>query len=210
VTDGSGRTVVAAFDFDGTITYRDTLFAFLLHLAGPWRLVLHSIPLLPVLTGYALKIIPNGAAKERVLSRFLSGMPEKRLQESAERFARANIPALVRKQALERLAWHRSQGHRCVVVSASIEDYVAPWASRAGFDDVIATRLQRDNDGRLTGCYDGKNCYGPEKVRRLRDLLGNVGQLELYAYGDSRGDRELLELADHAYFRKMPGMNDGD
>lgn len=210
MTEAHQSTVVAAFDFDGTITYRDTLFGFLLYLVGPWRLLVNAIPLLPVLTGYALKLIPNSVAKEHVLSRFLAGMSAQMLKKSSEGFASRYIPSMVRKQALERLAWHRSQGHRCVVISASIEDYVAPWAYTAGFDDVIATRLQRNNDGRLTGCYDGQNCYGPEKVRRLLNLLGDVDHLELYAYGDSRGDRELLELADHAYYKKMPGIGDGE
>jgi HAD superfamily hydrolase (TIGR01490 family) len=210
VSEQQNGTIVAVFDFDGTITYRDTLFSFLLYLVGPWRLFLNTIPLLPTLSGYAIKLIPNSVAKERVFIRFLAGMPEGIVLEYANRFAETRVPSLVRENALKRLAWHRQQGHRCVVVSASIEDYVAPWAYAAGFDDVIATRLQRGNDGALTGCYDGQNCYGPEKVRRLRELLGDTTNLELYAYGDSRGDRELLALADHAYYKKMPGMSDGD
>lgn len=204
MTNTPKSAVVATFDFDGTITYRDTLFAFLLYFAGPWRLLLTTIPLLPILSGYVFKLIPNGVAKEKVLSRFLAGLPEKQLEKVARDFASRRIPVLVRKSALKRLAWHREQGHRCVVISASIEDYVAPWAYEAGFDDVIATRMQRDNDARLTGCYDGQNCYGPEKVRRLRELVGDLEQMEIYAYGDSRGDRELLALADHAYYKKMP------
>jgi len=201
--------VVAAFDFDGTITYRDTLFDFLWQLAGPFQFVRKSLPLLPTLLGYALKLIPNSVAKEKVFIGFLGGMPSEELAKAATSFASRRIPRMVRANALERLAWHRQQGHRCVVVSASMEDYVSPWALAAGFDDVIATRLQRDYDGKLTGCYDGKNCYGPEKVRRLQELLGGVQGVELYAYGDSGGDRELLALADHAYYKKIPGVRSG-
>jgi HAD superfamily phosphoserine phosphatase-like hydrolase len=91
-----------------------------------------------------------------------------------------------------------------VVISASIEHYVAPWAYAAGFDDVIATCLALDGDGRVTGHYAGENCYGAEKERRLRALLGAREDFEIYAYGDSRGDRELLTLADHAWYRDMP------
>ena len=202
------RQVVAAFDFDGTVTYHDTLSVFLRQIAAPWRLALNTLRLAPTLFGYALRLIPNGAAKERVLHRFLAGMPQEALTREGERFARERIPALLRPQAMMRLAWHRRQGHRCIVVSASIEDYVAPWARAAGFDAVIATRLARDDNGCITGYYDGGNCYGSEKARRLQALLGEAG-VELYAYGDSRGDREMLAMADHAYYREMPGEGDG-
>ncbi len=202
------RQVVAAFDFDGTVTYHETLSAFLRQVVTPWRFALNTLLLLPTLLGYALRLIPNGMAKERLLRRFLAGMPQARLAREGERFARERIPALLRPQALARLAWHRRQGHRCVVVSASIEDYVAPWALAAGFDAVIATRLERDGAGRVTGRYDGGNCYGAEKARRLRALLGEAA-VELYAYGDSRGDRELLAMAEHAYYRTMPGEGEG-
>ena len=202
------RQVVAAFDFDGTVTHRETLSAFLWQVTVPWRFALNTFLLLPTLLGYLLRLIPNSVAKERLLRRFLAGMSREVLAREGERFAHERIPALLRPQAVTRLAWHRRQGHRCVVVSASIEDYVAPWALAAGFDAVIATRLETDGVGRVTGRYDGGNCYGAEKARRLRALLGEAA-VELYAYGDSRGDREMLAMADHAYYREMPGEGKG-
>jgi HAD superfamily hydrolase (TIGR01490 family) len=203
------RPVVAAFDFDGTLTYRDTLLPFLLRLAGWGGLVRGAVPLLPTLLGYALRLTPNDVAKERVLQRFLGGMEGEELHRAGARYADEQLPALVRPAALARLRWHQAQGHRCVVISASIEHYVAPWARAAGCHDVIATRLALDGTSRVTGRYDGKNCYGMEKERRLRELLGVCEDFEIYAYGDSRGDRELLALADHAYYRTMPGEEYG-
>jgi HAD superfamily hydrolase (TIGR01490 family) len=114
------------------------------------------------------------------------------------------LPGLLREEALQRLAWHRRQGHRCVVISASLGVYVQPWALQAGFDEVIASRLETTADGCVTGKLAQGNCYGAEKVRRLEALLGDRAGYTLYAYGDSRGDRELLSLADHAYYRRMP------
>lgn len=205
----SVRPVVAAFDFDGTITCRDTLRPFLLRLAGWDGLVRGAVPLLPTLLGYGLRLTPNDVAKERVLRRFLGGMDNEALHRAGARYAGEQLPAMVRPAALARLRWHQSQRHRCVVISASIEHYVAPWARSAGFDDVLATRLALDGDGRVTGSYDGANCYGAEKVRRLREVLGVCEDYEIYAYGDSLGDRELLALADHAYYRTMPGEGNG-
>jgi HAD superfamily hydrolase (TIGR01490 family) len=202
------RSIVAAFDFDGTLTYRDTLLPFLLRLAGWGGVLRGAVPLLPTLLGYALRLLPNDVAKERVLRRFLAGMDGEELHRAGERYAQEELPARIRPAALARLQWHQAQGHRCVVISASIEHYVAPWARAAGFDDVIATRLALDGNGRLTGRYDGANCYGVEKVRRLCALLDGCENHEIHAYGDSRGDRELLALADHAWFRTMPGAAD--
>lgn len=204
MTAAARPDIVAAFDFDGTITYRDTLLPFLLRLRGWGGVLRGALSLLPTLTGFALRLVPRDVAKERVLTRFLAGMTEAELRRLGAEYARQGIPRQVRPQALARLAWHKQRGHRCIVISASIEHYVLPWAQAAGFDDVIATRLATDAAGHLTGRYEGSNCYGPEKSRRLLVLLGRRAGCEIHAYGDSRGDRELLALADHAWYRTMP------
>lgn len=195
---------MAAFDFDGTLTRRDTLLPFLRYLLGEARLMRLALKLSPTLLGYGFGWIDNGTAKERVFMQTLKGMAFKHLEAEGERFARLVVPGLTREAALRRLEWHKRQGHRCIAISASLELYVAPWAREAGFDDVIATRLEVLEDGRVTGKLAGKNCYGPEKVARLEALLGPLEKVALHAYGDSRGDRELLSAARHAYYRAFP------
>jgi len=199
-----GKPVVAAFDFDGTLTRRDTLLPFLLYLLGGAQVLRDALVLSPTLVGYGLGMIRNGVAKERVLTRCLAGMRMHELQQEAERFAALTLPGLLRQEALQRFDWHKQQGHRCVVISASLDIYVRPWALKAGFDDVIATHLETLKDGSVTGKLLGGNCFGIEKVRRLETLLGTRNCYTLYAYGDSRGDKELLSAADHAYYQKMP------
>lgn len=201
----ASKPVVAAFDFDGTVTRRETLGPFLLHTLGAVRVAGDALVLSPTLAGYALGLIRNDVAKERVFVRCLGGMQVDRLRQQAERFAATALPRLIRREAMQRLAWHKRQGHRCVVISASLELYVKPWAIGAGFDSVIATRIETLPDGTTSGRLAGSNCYGIEKVRQLEALLGGRSGYTLYAYGDSRGDRELLAAADHAYYRRMPG-----
>ena len=101
-----------------------------------------------------------------------------------------------RPEILERLRWHRSEGHEIVIVSASLDSYLTPLAPRLGVDHVISTSLEVDQSGLVTGRLAGGNVRGPEKARRLRAWLGD-GPLELWAYGDSSGDDELLAMADH-------------
>jgi HAD superfamily hydrolase (TIGR01490 family) len=198
------KPVVAAFDFDGTLTRRDTLLPFLLHTLGTVSVVRHALMLSPTLAGYGLGMIDNGVAKERVFIRCLGGMHLAELQQHGDRFATNVLPGLLRDEALRRLEWHQLQGHRCVVVSASLDLYVRPWAIKAGFDDVIATRLEMRDDRCTTGRLSGANCFGIEKLVRLETLLGKRERYNLYAYGDSRGDKELLAYADYAYYRLIP------
>ncbi|MDH5784997.1 MAG: HAD-IB family hydrolase [Chromatiales bacterium] len=192
--------VVALFDFDGTVTTRDSLLPFLWHLLGPWKLMRYAFILSPLLIGYALRLIPNGVAKERLLGRMVGGMLLTRLQGEAQRFARDILPRLVRRSCAERIAWHQAQGHRVIIVSASLELYLRPWAVSQGIGDVLATRLA-EVQGRAADHFDGVNCYGGEKAQRVQEYLGDLSKLEIYAYGDSRGDREMLSMADHAYYR---------
>jgi phosphatidylglycerophosphatase C len=199
----SAKPVVAAFDFDGTLTRRETLLPFLLYTLGAVSVARHALVLAPTLAGYGLGLIRNDVAKERVLMRCLNGMSIDALRKTGGRFAAEVLPGLLREQAMQRYEWHKRQGHRCVVISASMEIYVRPWAIKAGFDDVIATRLETQEGGSISGKLSGANCYGIEKVRRLEELLGPRNAFTLYAYGDSRGDRELLSRADYAYYKNF-------
>ncbi len=200
---GVEKPVVAAFDFDGTLTHRDTLVPFLLQVVGLGHFVRNAFVLLPTLSAYGLRIIRNDVAKQRVLSRFFAGMHIDTLRGKATEFAEHQLPGLIRPEAARRFAWHKQQGHRCIVISASLEIYVRPWALSKGFDDVLATQLETRADGSVSGNLLGENCFGSEKVKRLDALLGARSSYILYAYGDSRGDKELLSVADHAYYRKM-------
>ena len=197
------KPVIAAFDFDGTLTRRDTLFPFLLHVAGPVKFSYKILLLLVTLAGYALGLIRNDKAKVKVLRCFLANIEMASLQQYAQQFAEQKLPSRLRSEAMQRLAWHRQQGHRCVVVSASLEIYLRPWASKAGFDDILGSRLETLADGRTTGNLLGENCFGAEKMRRLETLLGSREGYTLYAYGDSRGDKELLSAADYPFYKKF-------
>ena len=192
--------IVAVFDFDGTLTQRDTLLPFFRFVVGRSRFLWGIIRMSPVLLGYTLKLIPNWRAKESLLTYFLGGQSEKQSCHIAEKFAVQKIPALLRTETVERLLWHQAQNHQTILVSASLEIYLLPWAKTMGFDQVMGTRLAVRN-GRLTGIIIGQNCYGAEKVKRLQAVLGELSQYCIYAYGDSRGDRELLEIANYPYYR---------
>ena len=194
---------LAVFDFDGTLTNRDTLFEFLKFYQGPFGYYFRLFILVPVFALYALKIIPNWKAKQMVLILFFKGAPLGEFQNKCNEFADKVIPGLIRSDARSKLSEHLNKNHRVVVISASPENWIKPWCDKMGIE-YIATKLNTF-EGALTGRISGRNCYGPEKVNRLKDYL-NPGDFEMiYAYGDSKGDRELLALADKGYYKLFVG-----
>lgn len=197
------KPIIAAFDFDGTITYRDTLLAFLIFTFGPIKTYMKLLPEMPWIIGFLLGTIDRQISKEHVLTRFFGGLKKVDLQKSGNTFAHDHLHTHLRPKALQRLHWHKKQGHRCILISASIDLYIEPWAKMMGFDNAISTRLEFDAANNATGRLIGKNCWGPEKLHRLTELVGPRENYILYAYGDSRGDKELLDSADHPYYRTM-------
>ncbi|MCS4119578.1 HAD-IB family hydrolase [Salinibacter ruber] len=202
------RPVVAVFDFDGTLTRRDSLVPFLWQVAGPWAFIRNATVLLPTLLRYAVGILENGPAKERVLGQFLAGKATGEIRAIAESFAAERVPWLLDPEAVRRLRWHQEQGHKVILVTASPELYARPWAEAEGFDEVIGTRLET-KEGVFTGQFATPNCHGPEKTRRLEAEGPDLRGTTVYAYGNSRGDRELLAMADQEFYRSF-GDSQGD
>ena len=102
---------------------------------------------------------------------------------------------MVRPDVVEILRKHQAAGDQVIVISASLEDWVRPWCKAHGINCVLGTQAKKQN-GKLTGRFCTPNCYGQEKVTRLLKITPNRENYLLYAYGDSRGDRELLQFAD--------------
>lgn len=197
------KKIVAAFDFDGTITYGDTLLWFLLYAGGFWRWSWNLILLLPWMAAFLLGKRSRQEVKEKALALFFQGKPLTEITQIGKDYAARRLPRYVRKEARARIRWHKSQGHECVIISASPEIFVAPWGKSVNVDIVLASKLESDANGCFTGKLLGKNCRGAEKVRRLEEALGPKSGYELYAYGDTKGDYELLAIADHPYYRSM-------
>ncbi len=196
-TDG----VVAAFDLDGTLTRGGSVWKFLVYVTGRKRVLLAGFIDLPKL---ALAAVVGGSAndsaKEALFTRLLVGRDALDVAQRAASFGLSHFNRRVRPEVRERLEWHRSQGHKTVVVSASPEIYVGPIARMLGADGFIATRLEVDGNGHLTGHVQGKNCRGAEKERRLSEWIADSADGGpppfVWAYGNSAGDLQMLRRAD--------------
>lgn len=192
------RMNLALFDFDGTITTRDTFTPFVLRAANRWRLAGSSPLLVAMVTGYKLGVLPGPLVRAAGVRACLAGQSESTVAALGERYA-TTLSRVVRREARERLRWHEAQGDRIVVVSASLGAYLRPWCAAAGFD-LICPELASEG-GVLTGRYREGDCSGADKARRVRARYRLEEYARVYAYGDSSEDRALLGLANTAYFR---------
>ena len=193
---------LALFDFDGTLTTRDTMLAFCQHVAGTPRYLLGLAWLAPMLVGFKAGLIPNDEAKQRMLRHFLGGMTRAELREAGERFV-PKAESWLRPEGVGRLQWHRDEGHDLFIVSASLDLWLAPWAESRGLR-LISTEGQFEGD-RFTGGLATPNCHGPEKVRRVREVVDTDAYDTIHAYGDSSGDTEMLAMAHEAHFKPFRG-----
>ncbi|NLI76922.1 MAG: HAD family hydrolase [Candidatus Riflebacteria bacterium] len=192
-------TTYAFFDFDGTLTWKDSFFRFLVETVGWPRLARGGLRQLPWVLGYGAGLASPHTAKEAIFTEFFQGWPAGRLLAAGREFARDVLPGMVRPAGRRRLAWHRDQGHVVAVVSATFEFYLEPWCREQGIH-LLGTAVEM-TDGVVTGRFAGANCIGPEKVRRIRERFPLRAGDHIHAYGDSRGDREMLALATEAHFR---------
>jgi phosphatidylglycerophosphatase C len=190
---------LVAFDFDGTLTVRDSFTAFLQWRAGPARHALGLARLAPAAARYLIDR-DRGRIKAAAAREFLGGLPRADLDAAARAFAAAQADRLLRPDALA--AWRdwRAQGARLVIVTASPTIVVRPFAERLEADELIGTELAYDAQDRVTGALLTANCRGPEKIARLEARFGKDVRLAA-AYGDTVGDREMLARAEHAGYR---------
>jgi phosphatidylglycerophosphatase C len=205
--------VIAAFDFDGTLTQRDTFTVFLARGLGWPRFLGALLRCSPWLAGYALRLVPNDVAKGRLMQATLAGRSLTETDDWATRWLAQDFPGQLREAAMARLAWHKEAGHCCVMVSASPDLYLPRVADQLGFDALICTEMEVQGEGdtrRLTGRMKTPNCHGEQKVLRLKAWMAErfgaaaLAGVTLYAYGDTTGDKPMLRMARHAWYRGEP------
>ncbi|MET4684492.1 HAD-IB family hydrolase [Brevundimonas faecalis] len=198
-----GERPIVAFDFDGTLTIRDSFTAFMRDRAGPMGWATGLARISPALLAY-LGDRDRGRIKAASVKQFLGGLSRQELEAEADRFADKVWDRFMRPDALACWkAWGDKGAHR-VIVTASPEITVAPFARRLGAEGLLGTRMVFDTQDRVTGVFDGENCRGEEKVRRLRAAYG-PNMVLTAAYGDTSGDTEMIAFAQEKGFRVFHG-----
>lgn len=187
---------IYAFDFDGTLTTQDTLLAFIRYACGTWGFVLGFLRYSPLLVLMKLRLYPNYRAKQKVFAHFFRGMTLSDFDTLCLRFADTHR-GLLRAEGIKAVEKAQAEGAEVLIVSASIDNWVQPFFPKV---KVLGTQIEV-KEGLLTGRFLTRNCYGQEKVERILALYPQREKFVLTAFGDSRGDKELLAFADEAHYK---------
>lgn len=193
---------ICLFDFDGTLTSRDSLLRIILRVRPRWKIAVAMAMTVPMFATARLGLMGSGKAKERLLAFCFKGMAVGDFDALCRRFAAAD-QWIWRPKAVEELRRLRSEGTRCVVVTASIDTWVRPFIDTVSPEmELVATRMET-RDGRLTGRFATPNCRCGEKVSRIEELVPPASRHHYYicAYGDSHGDDAMLAYADESHYR---------
>lgn len=199
--ENSKNTVktLSVFDFDGTLTYHDSFIPFLKFAFGKRKFSRRLIKMvLPTLRCFRRKLTRD-ELKEVLIKTFLTNIEEKWLKEKADAFCQLSWPKLMRPNGLLAVAEEVNSGAEVTICSASPAMVLQPFADRLGIK-LIGTQLEVVN-GILTGKITGNNCRCGEKIKRLETAYGDLTQYHLRAWGDSRGDHELLFAAQDPHWR---------
>ena len=192
-------STIAFFDFDGTITRGDSFALFLKFLLRK-RFYIKVIQNLPLLLLYKFHILDNHTVKQYILQSCIKGMEWEYLRKKCYEF-RDVLEAYCKQSALQRIQWHKENNHTVVLVSASFEEYLRPLCEKWQIE-LLATTMEIRN-GIMTGKFSQPNCYGIQKEKRIKAVYNLNDYESIYAYGDTRGDKEMLALAstNQAFFR---------
>ncbi len=191
------ENTIYVFDFDGTLTTKDSLWSFLVYAKGYFRCFFALVFCSPMLVLALVHIYSKGKAKEKLLGFLFKGMKKEAFEQLGIDFS--NQFNAYRKETVEKVRAQLSEGNKVYCVTASVEDWVLPCCRKIGIENVVATRMEVKEDC-LTGRFASLNCYGKEKVRRLLEKEPARESYRLVAYGDSRGDKEMIEFSDEGYY----------
>jgi phosphatidylglycerophosphatase C len=190
---------IAFFDFDGTITTRDTLLEFIKFTKGKPAFYGGFLYNIFYLLAYKIKLISNQSAKEKVLSYFFKNTGVKDFEKLTVDFSKNKLPSLLRPGAEKEISRLQNDNFVVVIVSASPENWIRHWCKERNLI-LIATELEII-DGRISGKISGKNCHGQEKVRRILEKYTVEEYDEIYVYGDTKGDLPMLGLATKPFYK---------
>lgn len=190
---------IAFFDFDGTVTKKDTLIEFIRYSRGRTAFIAGLLLYSPILVAYKLKLISNHVAKQFLLRHYFGNMPANDFDKLCRDFNDQVVDRLIRPKAWKEIQKLKESGTEIVIVSASPENWVRCWCEKSKLK-CIATRMQVINN-LMSGNIEGNNCYGIEKVRRIKELYNPDDYEDIYCYGDTNGDKPMLSLATISFYK---------
>ncbi len=192
----SPPSTVAIFDLDHTLARRDTYLSYLWGYLcrHPGRIIRCTI--LPfVVLSFALGRMTNAVLKEQFLQAILGDSPRIQIESWTNEFIEQLVSSGLSRQGLATLADHRRRGDYLVLLSASPDCYVKMLGNRLGFNEVISTTIEWQ-ENRVSGRLGGPNMRGKEKAQVVLAIKERFRNSHVVAYADHASDFQMLRLAD--------------
>jgi len=202
MTSGNNKSNTAAFfDFDETLLAIDSAgIGFKVLREQGYVTKFFMLKMIVVMSLMKFRFVNEQTVAKAMLG-FYKGRSIKPLLESAEdfymEFLKPNLAPLV----VDKLRWHKEQGHQTVLVTGSIDYYLQPVMNDLGIDHLLCTHLEVGENGLLTGRSKGPVCVGPTKVNLAMELAEDhdIDLSSSYAYGNSHLDIPILEHVGHPF-----------
>lgn len=188
------------FDFDGTLTRKDTLFEFTRFCHSRMRYYTGLLILSPVLAATRMGLVKGDQAKAVFLGYFFKKKDKALLEECGRRFFHERLPALLRSKGIETIRKLKNEKHEVAVVSASLDIWLKPFAERYELK-LLCTLAEYDEQDKFTGRFKGKNCNNREKSVRVLNTFDLKKYSCVIAYGDTKSDKHLFDMSTHYHFR---------
>ncbi|MEP6846881.1 MAG: HAD-IB family hydrolase [Panacibacter sp.] len=191
--------ILALFDFDGTITNKDSLLHFTGYAKGQVSLYAGLMMLSPLIALNKMSIVSSQFTKNCFLKYFFAKTDKEKFNQLCKSYAATALEKIIRTTAIEKIHWHKQQGHRVMVVSASPENYIRPWCDALGIE-CIATKLLTTGKF-ISGRIDGLNCNAEEKKKRIEAIVDLASFADIYGYGDTSGDKAMLAVCTKPFYQ---------
>jgi len=184
---------IAIFDLDRTLTKRGCFTSFIFYAARSRPRRFLSLPhIFFAVIANALGFYERDNVKLLMWRKVVGGLHHKDAEDMGKTFVQTWIQKELRSKTHAIIKKHREAGDRLILATAAIDIIADPFGQRLGFDEIICTRTCRTADNRVSGNFDGKNCYGEEKLRRVQLATRDFTFLQSSAYSDHITDLPLL------------------
>jgi len=193
---------ITVFDFDGTLTEKDSFIEFIKFSRGRFRFYIYVPFICLVWSLSKLKLVKTHNAKSFIFSLFFKNMSSIKFDNYCKDFV-SEIDGILRDDAKVAIERHLASDSEVLIISASIENWIKPWALANGINNILATQIEINNQGKLTGKFASQNCIDYEKVNRLLEVFPQRETYFLTVYADSNGDKALMNLADKVFWRTL-------
>jgi len=199
----SNKSFLAIFDFDKTITTKDSFNDFFIAQFGIINFLIFMLRNSFYVSLYITGRMENHVIKEKLLSNYFKNASYPEFAEKCREYSRYRLPGIINKECIKKIIWHKQMNHELVLLSASLYEWIEPWAKDIGFSHIICTKIEII-DGKVTGKIKSEeNCYGKNKLNLLNKIFNDMTSYYIYAYGDSKSDKYFLEIADEAFYKRF-------